>query len=139
MVRTGPRERLVRLLNYVEQVIRLDEKVALELSDYRLPDGSAFAFTSPEHRDLPGVRLSARDDEGPIWLEVARLARQEPPSPPAEIADWIVLSSDPAAPLSAGQERPSTGGRRFRRPRTAPATFGNPGSTWNWRIAFGVV
>ena len=47
-MRTDPRERLVRLLNYVEQVIRLDEKVVLQLSNYRLPDGTAFAFTSSE-------------------------------------------------------------------------------------------
>jgi very-short-patch-repair endonuclease len=105
LVRTDPRERLVRLLNYVEQVIRLDEKVVLQLSDYRLPDGTSFAFTGAEHRDLPGVRLGARDDEGPVWLEVARLARQEPPSPPAEIADWVVPSSDPASPPRSRSRR----------------------------------
>jgi very-short-patch-repair endonuclease len=104
-VRTDPRERLVRLLNYIEQVIRLDEKVVLQLSDYRLPDGTAFAFTGAEHRDLPGVRLGARDDEGPVWLEVARLARQEPPSPPAEIADWLLSSSDPASPPRSRSRR----------------------------------
>ncbi len=104
-MRTGPRERLVRLLNYVEQVIRLDEKVVLQLSDYRLPDGTAFFFTGPEHRDLPGVRVGARDDEGPVWLEVARLTRQEPPSPPAQIADWTVLSSDPASPPRSRSRR----------------------------------
>jgi very-short-patch-repair endonuclease len=104
-VPTGPRERLARLLNYVEQVVRLDERVVFQLSDYRLPDGTAFAINGPEHRDLPGVRFDVRDDEGPVWLEVARLARQEPPSPPAEIADWIVPSPDPALPPRSRSRR----------------------------------
>ena len=102
---TGPREKLVRLLDYVEQVIRLDEKVIFQLSDYRLPDGASFCITGPEHRDLPGVRVGARDDEGPVWLEVARLAREEPPPPPAEIADWIVPSPDPALPPRSRSRR----------------------------------
>lgn len=102
---TGPREKLVRLLDYIEQVIRLDEKVVFQLSDYRLPDGTSFCITGPEHRDLPGVRFGARDDEGPVWLEVARLAREEPPSPPTEIADWIVVSPDPALPPRSRSRR----------------------------------
>jgi hypothetical protein len=35
------RENLINLLDYVEQVVRLDERIAFQLSDYRLPDGSA--------------------------------------------------------------------------------------------------
>lgn len=102
---TGPRERLARLLDYVEQVVRLDERVVFRLSDYRLPDGSAFAINGPERRDLPGVRFGVRDDDGPIWLEVARLVREEPPSPPTEIADWIVPSPDPAVPPRSRSRR----------------------------------
>jgi len=110
----GPREKLIHLLNYVEQVVRLDEKVVFRLSDYRLPDGTAFAITDPEHRDLPSVRFGTRDDEGPVWLEVARLAREEPPSPPSEINDWIVPSSDPAVPPRSRSRRSVTadGGNR---------------------------
>ena len=37
------RQKLIGLLDYVEQVVRLDERVAFRLSEYRLPDGSAFA------------------------------------------------------------------------------------------------
>jgi hypothetical protein len=42
------------------------------------------------------VRHSFRDEEGPIWLEIERLARTKPPIPPKEIGEWIVLSDDPA-------------------------------------------
>jgi very-short-patch-repair endonuclease len=92
----GPRERLIGLLDYVEQVVRLDERVAFRLSEYRLPDGTTFAIGEADTRDLPGVHHDVREDEGPVWLEVTRLARREPPAPPPQIAAWIILSADPA-------------------------------------------
>jgi hypothetical protein len=91
----GNREKLVGLLDYVEQVIRLDERVAFCLSEYRLPDGSAFAIHPSDTRNLPGIHHDLREEEGAVWLEVARLNRKEPPPPAAEIADWVVLSADP--------------------------------------------
>src|ERR1043166_2150503 len=92
----GTRQRLVGLLDYVEQVVRLDERVAFRLSEYRLPDGTTFAIGPHDTRDLPGIRHDIREDEGTVWLEVMRLTRREPPAPPAELADWIVISADPA-------------------------------------------
>lgn len=90
------RERLIRLLDYVEQVVRLDERVAFSLAEYRLPDGTTFAIREDDTRNLPGIHHDVREEEGSVWLEIARLARKEPPSPPPEISDWIVLSADPA-------------------------------------------
>jgi hypothetical protein len=90
-----PRQKLVGLLDYVEQVIRLDERVTFRLSEYRLPDGSRFALAMADTHHLPNVRHDLRDDEGPVWLEIERLARKEPPPPAKEIADWIILSPDP--------------------------------------------
>ena len=84
------RQKLISLLDYVEQVVRLDERVAFRLSEYRLPDGSTFAVRSRDTQNLPGVRHDHRDDEGAVWLEVERLARKEPPAPPQDIAEWIV-------------------------------------------------
>jgi hypothetical protein len=92
----GPRQKLVGLLDYVEQVVRLDERVAFRLSEYRLSDGTAFAIGPSDTRNLPGIHHDVREDEGQVWLEVTRLARREPPAPPTDIADWIVLSADPA-------------------------------------------
>ena len=92
---TGVREKLVGLLDYIEQVVRLDERVAFQLSDYRLPDGSAFALHPADTQNLPGVRHDIRDEGEAVWLEVERLTRTEPPVPPQEIADWLVLSADP--------------------------------------------
>ncbi|MGO9683078.1 MAG: AAA domain-containing protein [Beijerinckiaceae bacterium] len=90
------RQKLVGLLDYIEQVVRLDERVAFRLSEYRLPDGSTFAVSKADTQNLPSVRHDLRDQEGPVWLEIERLARKEPPPPPKELIDWIILSPDPA-------------------------------------------
>ena len=76
------RQKLIGLLDYVEQVIRLDERVVFRLSEYRLPDGSTFAVGKSDTQNLPGVRHDQHDDEGSVWLEVERLVRRNlPPHP----------------------------------------------------------
>lgn len=102
---TDVRQKLTGLLDYVEQVIRLDERVAFRLSEYHLPDGSTFAVTKAGTQGLPSVRHDQRDEEGPLWLEVERLVRKEPPRPPDELAEWIVLSADPARSPEVRSER----------------------------------
>ena len=56
-------------------------------------------------QNLPGVRHDHRDEEGPVWLEVERLARKEPPPPPQNIAEWIVVSADPTRSPEMRSER----------------------------------
>ena len=99
------RQKLIGLLDYVEQVVRLDERVAFRLSEYRLPDGSTFAVGKSDTQNLPGVRHDHRDEEGPVWLEVERLARKEPPAPPESIGEWIVVPADPARSPEVRDER----------------------------------
>ena len=82
----GPRERLIGLFDYVEQVVRLDESVAFRVSDYRLADGTSFAIRPSDTANLPGIQLDMQEEEGPVWLAVARLPRREPPTPPPELA-----------------------------------------------------
>lgn len=105
MVMFDVRQKLIGLLDYVEQVVRLDERVAFRLSEYRLPDGTTFAVGKSETQNLPGVRHDHRDDEGPVWLEVERLGRKEPPPPPKNIAEWVVVSADPARSPEIRSER----------------------------------
>jgi very-short-patch-repair endonuclease len=88
-------ERLKELLGYVEQVIRLDERPAFRLSEYRLPTGQSFVFHQHEFHALPGIAHDLTDDDGPIWLTMQRLKRGEPPEPPESIAGWLTLSHDP--------------------------------------------
>jgi len=99
------RKKLIGLLDYVEQVVRLDERVAFRVSEYRLPDGTAFAVGKNDTQNLPGVRHDHRDEEGPVWLEVERLVRKEPPARPDNIAEWIIVSADPARSPEARSER----------------------------------
>ncbi|TXM64396.1 AAA domain-containing protein [Methylobacterium sp. WL120] len=87
--------RLHDLLGYVEQVVRLDERAAMRLSEHRLPTGQAFILHQHELHALPGVRHDLVDEEGPIWLSVQRLWRSAAPAPPEEAAEWLELAPDP--------------------------------------------
>ncbi len=40
-----------------------------------------------------------------MWLEVQRLSRKEPPSPPKELSEWVLLSADLARPPEIRIER----------------------------------
>ncbi len=88
-------EKLVRLLDYIEEVVKLDERTAFRVADYRLTDGSTLAVADTDMLGLPGVRLDERDDEGAVWLAVERLARRDPPATPDAIAPWLAVSGDP--------------------------------------------
>ena len=99
------RDKLIGLLDYVEQVIRLDERVAFRLADYRLPDGTAFAISEEQTRNLPNVNHDVCEEEDSVWLAVSRLARKQPPPPPPEIADWVVISTDPSKPPEPRAQR----------------------------------
>jgi hypothetical protein len=99
------RQKLIGLLDYVEQVVRLDERVAFRLSEYHLPDGTTFAIAKKDTQNLPSIRHDHRDDEGPVWLEVERLVRREPPAPPETIAEWLVVPADPARSPEIRSER----------------------------------
>jgi hypothetical protein len=88
-------ERLQELLGYVEQVIKLDERPALRLSEHRLASGQAFVLHQHELHALPGVTHDITDEDGAIWLEIQRLKRGEPPEPPDALLPWPELSPDP--------------------------------------------
>jgi hypothetical protein len=61
-------ERLLGLLDYVDALIKLDERVPMRLSQHKLQDGAQFVLHEHELTKLPGVTLNKGDDEGPIWL-----------------------------------------------------------------------
>jgi hypothetical protein len=74
-------ERLRNLLSYVEQVIKLDERPALSLAEHRLPSGPSLVLHQHDAQGLPGVRHDGADEDGPVWLQVERLKRNEAPPP----------------------------------------------------------
>ena len=101
------RTRMRGLLEYVEQLIKLDENVARKLDQHRLPDGTQFCVHQHELYGPSGLLLlglhldEADDDDGPVWLRIERLTRTRPPAPSEEIADWIAISNDPDKPCAA--------------------------------------
>ncbi len=98
-------ETLVGLLDYIEQVVRLDERVAFRLADYRLQDGSTVAIRAAALAGLPGIATDLPDAEAPIWLAVDRLAREAPPVPPPDLAAWLLVSVDVMTPPTILRER----------------------------------
>jgi very-short-patch-repair endonuclease/transcription elongation GreA/GreB family factor len=90
-----PAERLVELLDYVGQVIRLDERPAFRLSEYRLGNGQTFIFHQHELHSLPGITHDIIDEDGAVWLCAERLKRNDPPPPSETLAPWLELTPDP--------------------------------------------
>ena len=88
--------RLDGLLDYVEALVKLDERPATRLAQHKLADGSQFILHQHELIGLPGLALDAGDADGPIWLRMDRLQRTTPPSVNAELLGWIDVSNDPA-------------------------------------------
>jgi hypothetical protein len=91
-------KRFIGLLDYVNALIKLDERVPLRLSQHKLPDGTSVVLHEHELSKLPGITLNKVDDEGPVWLRAQRLQRTAPPAPPEEMVQWIQPSDDPATP-----------------------------------------
>lgn len=93
-------ERFVGLLDYVDALVKLDERVPHRLSQHKLPDGSSFVLHEHELTKLPGTKLNTADDEGPVWLRIQRLQRTAPPPIPEDLSEWIDGSDDPSQPPS---------------------------------------
>ena len=94
-------KRLDGLLDYVEALVKLDERLAARLAQHRLADGSQFILHQHELAGLPGLSLDGSDSEGPIWLRIERLQRTAPPEPEERCSPWIEVSNDPAKPMTA--------------------------------------
>jgi very-short-patch-repair endonuclease len=88
--------RLDGLLDYVEALVKLDERAATRLAQHKLADGSQFILHQHELAGLPGLALDSCDADGPIWLRMDRLQRTTPPPVNTELLAWIDVSNDPA-------------------------------------------
>src|SRR5579872_3843173 len=88
-------QRLTGLLDYVEALVKLDERVATRLSQHKLVDGSQFILHQHELAGLPAIKCDFADNDGPIWLRIQRLQRSMPPEIAQEFGKWIDISNDP--------------------------------------------
>ena len=91
-------KRLEGLPDYVEALVKLDERPATHLAQHKLADGAQFALHQHELVGLPGISLDGADDDGPIWLRIERLQRTVPPQPQEDCCAWIEVSNDPTKP-----------------------------------------
>ncbi|MDR3409187.1 MAG: hypothetical protein P4L68_11870, partial [Methylovirgula sp.] len=86
------------MLDYVEALVKLDERPATRLAQHKLADGSQFILHQHEFAGLPGIALDESDADGPIWLRMERLQRTTPPPVSAEFHPWIDVPNDPTKP-----------------------------------------
>jgi transcription elongation GreA/GreB family factor/very-short-patch-repair endonuclease len=87
------RERLLNVLDYIEEVERIGGRVALKVTDHKRP-----AYFEHQLLDLPGIRFGDSASDTP-WLEIERLQPIDPPLPEAEILQ--TLSRVPTNPSKA--------------------------------------
>ena len=101
--------RLTGLLDYVEALVKLDERVATRLSQHKFADGSQFALHQHEIAGLPAIQCDSTDADGPIWLRVQRLQRTTPPAFGGAGKEWIDVSNDPLR-VASSEAAPSNSG-----------------------------
>lgn len=85
--------RLLDLLEYLEHLAKLGEKPIFSLREYQ-----QLLFSEADFKGQIGITHDLSDDQENAWLRIERLQRAEPPQPPVEIKDWVVVSRDPNQP-----------------------------------------
>jgi very-short-patch-repair endonuclease len=90
--------RLNGLLDYVEALVKLDERPATRLAQHKLADGSQFILHQHELFGVPGISFDFSDCDGPVWLRMERLQRTTPPQVAEECREWIDVPNDPSKP-----------------------------------------
>ncbi|HEV2223867.1 MAG TPA: AAA domain-containing protein [Candidatus Acidoferrales bacterium] len=90
---TNNHAKLLDLLAYLEHLAKLGEKAIFALREYQ-----QLVFTEADLKGQIGITHDVSSDEGQVWLRIERLLRADPPTPPHEIRDWVVLSRDPTQP-----------------------------------------
>jgi hypothetical protein len=82
-------DRLIALLEYIEQAEKLGRKPV-----FVVPDQFYCAYEQ-DLRGLPGVEFNLAVKADELWLRVPRLKEEEGPQPSEELKPWIFRSKDP--------------------------------------------
>ncbi len=97
------KERLIDLIEYVGQMVRLGEKAVFNIMDYRQP-----VFHEADFKNHIGISHDVPDENGSIWLKIERLKGTDPPLPPEEIQDLLSVNRDPFSPPKVQAVRTET-------------------------------
>ncbi len=87
--KSSTNERLIGLLEYIEQVEKLKKTAPL-----KVPDEFFRAFQE-ELRGLPGLEFNLVSGGDDVWARLARLKEDAPPEPSAGIKDWVTITKSP--------------------------------------------
>lgn len=84
------RQRLLSVLDYIEEVEKVGSSIPFRVEDHKRP-----SFYEHELHGLPGIRFDA-DSSNQIWLEIKRLQPIDPPVPKNEaLATLAKIPNDP--------------------------------------------
>lgn len=81
-----PKDKLVRLLEYISEVEKLRKR-----APFTVPDDLFRAFQR-EVAALPGIQFNIMSGGDDVWLRIARLTEHPPPDPDLALRPWVVLS-----------------------------------------------
>jgi len=84
-----PQKRLIELLDYVEQVEKLNRKPT-----FIVPTGY-FSRYEDELRGLPALEFDCGGEGDEVWLRVPRLKEKDPPQPSEPLRPWVALNKSP--------------------------------------------
>ncbi len=93
--------RLNELLEYVHHLGQLDLEPVFTVDEY-----NQLQYSEHQLRDRIGITINTAGLNGePVWLQVERLKRLNPPEVPADLQHWVTLSHDPQQPPTIKNER----------------------------------
>jgi very-short-patch-repair endonuclease len=87
---TVQQQRLVSMLEYLEHWDKLNRVPVFDVAGHQ-----GLALWQNDVTDLPGICLNSTGSTGDVWMTIERLRPVEPPQPPSDLSQWIVISDDP--------------------------------------------
>ncbi len=81
-----PKDKLVRLLDYITEVEKLKKR-----APFTVPDDLFRAFQQ-ELAGLPGIQYNIVAGGDDVWLRIARLTEHPPPDPDLALRPWVAVS-----------------------------------------------
>jgi very-short-patch-repair endonuclease len=86
---TETQERLIDLLEYIEQVEKLKKT-----APFKVPNDYFRAFRS-DLQGLPGVEFNLVNGGDDVWTRISRLTEDAPPDPPESLRAWVSIPKTP--------------------------------------------